>query len=590
MKFGQRLKEFRKAQGFTQRALGDRLGIGITAVLRMENGTSKPSTEAAKILRSMGFGDIAPNETKLVSTPRSRLHVTDGEQLRKLEAVKVQLGAREFPILPSPYVNNGPADQIELFERLYRMQSLSDVNGHINSAARRLSALSFVNGLNVRTAQHELENPSVTSRHWNPNYGVHGFHRYVGRFPPHLVRALLNHFNATNADTVCDPFCGSGTTLAEARMLGIPAIGIDICPLSCLITRTKSQFPKGVSALERQIQQFSEGYVARWEQFLRGRSADEVSHEEITQRDGNSVPAFPNYQKWLSGSALLGCSIAVELIEKLEGYVRDFFACALSSRMRSIGNLDVDVVRAEYSKVPRTDVDVLKNVQQAASKMLVAIGKTQSTHHDLIGDASNVRVIEGDLLSAKLPERSVRHIITSPPYGVEALSYLRTHLLSYRVLHPILKHDPYAWSDQIIGSEYLNRNPITQTNWRAAHVSEEFGSFFSVSREELWSKKLAPRTLMMCQFFDQLMEVARQFNKWLLPNGRVAFVVGNKRLGEFLIPTDRIIIQIFRAFGFELDQEIKHKLKCSNTNSEVPWQERVIQDEFVLLFTKRTDA
>ena len=50
---------------------------------------------------------------------------------------------------------------------------------------------------------------------------------------------------------------------------------------------------------------------------------------------------------------------------------------------------------------------------------------------------------------------SVSHIITSPPYGIEAISYLRTHLLSYRSLIAYLDHDPYDTREKTIGSEYL---------------------------------------------------------------------------------------------------------------------------------------
>jgi DNA modification methylase len=55
-----------------------------------------------------------------------------------------------------------------------------------------------------------------------------GQHRYVGRFPPQLVRALLNHFQAGPEDLVLDPFVGSGTTLVVAERLNRNSIGIEI--------------------------------------------------------------------------------------------------------------------------------------------------------------------------------------------------------------------------------------------------------------------------------------------------------------------------------------------------------------------------
>src|SRR5262249_3088571 len=140
--FGQRLREFRNAHGYTQRNLAERLGVGTTAVLRWENGTSKPTTEIADSLRSLGFGEIAQEETKVISTPRARLSAADSRSFKKLEGTQITLGDRRYGILPSPYVNNGPIDQLAFFEQLYNLQSSNAVNGNLNDFARRLSALS----------------------------------------------------------------------------------------------------------------------------------------------------------------------------------------------------------------------------------------------------------------------------------------------------------------------------------------------------------------------------------------------------------------------------------------------------------------
>ena len=42
-----------------------------------------------------------------------------------------------------------------------------------------------------------------------------------------LTRAMINLIGIETGKTVCDPFCGTGTTLLEAESMGIRAIGID---------------------------------------------------------------------------------------------------------------------------------------------------------------------------------------------------------------------------------------------------------------------------------------------------------------------------------------------------------------------------
>src|SRR3989304_2411760 len=42
-----------------------------------------------------------------------------------------------------------------------------------------------------------------------------------------LTRAMINLIGLKEGETVCDPFCGTGTTLLEAESMGIHAIGLD---------------------------------------------------------------------------------------------------------------------------------------------------------------------------------------------------------------------------------------------------------------------------------------------------------------------------------------------------------------------------
>lgn len=585
MDLSERLQSFRATKKLSQEDLASLVGVKKITVLRWETGTSHPTQSIAERLERIGFGRLDPKETKQISIPRLALNSNGHEGLRKDIRQRISLGETDYSFDPASYVVNGPENQLEFFETLYHLQEHKELPCPANEYARRLSLVSEVQGLCDRTAQRDLENPKRLAKHWNPNYGSHGWHRYIGRFPPQLVRALINHFGARRGEVICDPFAGSGTTLVESRLLGMRAIGVEVCPLSTLISRTKSKFPTSTSSLERIWTNLTQFYGDKWDDFVRGRNISKIAHEEILERVGNPIAIFPNYEKWMTPEALLGTSIVVEFAKGLKNYNRDAVCCALSACMRSIGNLDVDVVRAEYSKMPRRNVDVLRLVQRALKKMIDDINQMLLTHKDLVSEAADIRLLQGSLLEVNIPDASVDHIITSPPYGIESVSYLRTHLLSYRALLPILDYDPYTFDNKIIGSEYVDETKSTEPTWDAANYSKTFISFFKQEATDEGSKKFIHRRNMMVHFFDDMVKVAQQFHTWLRPNGRLAFVVGNKRLGERVIPTDRIITEIFDTFGLRLDQSIGHKLKCNNSNSEVPWQERIIQDEFAMLFT-----
>ncbi|MDE1727739.1 MAG: methyltransferase domain-containing protein [Thaumarchaeota archaeon] len=52
-----------------------------------------------------------------------------------------------------------------------------------------------------------------------------------------LARCIVNLSGLKEKDTICDPFCGTGTILLEAESMGINSIGIDFDKIMCKITR-----------------------------------------------------------------------------------------------------------------------------------------------------------------------------------------------------------------------------------------------------------------------------------------------------------------------------------------------------------------
>jgi transcriptional regulator with XRE-family HTH domain len=573
--FPERLARFRKEHGLSYQALADKIGTAIHVVRRWELGTSKPAREFADKLTAIGFGPISEDETNIAS--RSRIK-RSGEIKRDPHAFRVTTAELTGATLPS-WAVNGPPDQGPFHEKLLRLQL---DGGLAQKSPERLSMLDcYAPG--QKTLQSLLESPKANAASWNSNYGSHGWHRYVGRFPPHVVRALLNHFGVGDKSLVCDPFTGSGTTAVECRLLGIPFVGIEIGALSHLMSCVKAGFETDTRELKSTAEAyklFIENKTYEFEQTTLARS---FAVTDVLERAGNPIPSFQNIEKWFTPEAFLGVSLTVEFARQQKGFLKDAILLALSAKMRSIGNVDVDVVRAEYSRHPRQNVNVGRLVYRQLSKMVADIEAMKSTHKTL-GSNSTIRLIEGSALSVELPEASVDAVVTSPPYGVEALSYLRTHLLSYRSLASELDHDPYETRDQTIGSEYLEES-VLPSELRVAAASATFREFFD-SLANVSDKKTRQRRAGMMKFFEDMHCVGERLAFWLKDGGRIAWIVGNKRLGDSVIPTDKIIEESFRSSGLGLYDVTKHKLKTNNSNSQVPWQERIIQEEAIMLFER----
>lgn len=571
------LKDYRIKLGLTQDELAELMEVSKSTIARWESN-HKPSNLGIQKLKE--FEILGEDVVQEILSKKKK----DKDDVIKNLNRSFRVPSGEKNISYSPYVVNGPIDQKNFHDYLINLQEHSSLKISEEEYLKRLSLVASVE--KNATAQSTLENSGIKSKSWNSNYGTHGWHRYIGRFPPHLVRAILNNFQANEDDIVLDPFSGSGTTLVECRLLGIPAIGIEISPLSALITRAKSKFIESTDEILNMVAHLEIFYYERMATFLDNRDINNVSFDEVLNRLGNRINDFANLQKWFTKEAFLGTSIVIEFAYSLEGYLKEILLVALSSKMRSIGNVDVDVVRAEYSKKPRENVDVLSLVKSQILKMAKSINKSYSSHQGLIKSPDSITVLEQDVLKAEIAKGSISYIITSPPYGVESISYLRTHLLSFRSMESILKVDPYQLGESVIGSEFLPKETPTLTTFKSSKVSETFNLFFETKYNEEEDKKTKTRILMMMQFFDDMYELAGKFYSWLKIGGKIAFVIGNKKIGDDIIPTHTIIEEIFKHHGLNMYDITRHKLKTNNSNSQVPWQERIIEEEYIMFFSK----
>jgi SAM-dependent methyltransferase len=271
---------------------------------------------------------------------------------------------------------------------------------------------------------------------------LHSLSSYLGSFPPRTAREILNKWVPARA-SVLDPFCGSGTTLLEAKLSGRKSLGIDKNPLAVAITAAKMSEVDLPSVMYR-ITELAAGFqgaspfddVPRaLEPIFHPRTLAQLFYLRGALKDDSPEDAF-----------IRGCILGI-----MHGKGRKTGGTSyLSVDMPNTFSMSPDYVRkyaaANHLVVP--PVDVFAKVRDRA-EWLLRSGSLPSDPraHVVEGDATQVHSL--------LPEigvKSVGAIVTSPPY----LGILRYGAFNWIRLW-FLNHEPADVDRQLDSTDSLDR-------------------------------------------------------------------------------------------------------------------------------------
>ncbi len=239
----------------------------------------------------------------------------------------------------------------------------------------------------------------------NTKETTHGFHSYPAMLVPQIAAELISEYGK-RANILFDPFCGTGTTLVEANLKNINAIGTDLNPLARLISKTKTtKIP--IQNIELFINDFYN--------YLFPFRFDYTAKESVV------APKFSNINFWFTKSSISELAIVKNYIDHItDDHVKDFFQVAFSQTIRECSltrKNEFKLYRMSKEQLKRFKPDIFKTFENTLAKNRMGlISLLASATTDARSDIYDFDTSKG-IPTELIPPRSVDLIITSPPYG-----------------------------------------------------------------------------------------------------------------------------------------------------------------------------
>ena len=403
---------------------------------------------------------------------------------------------------------------------------------------------------------------------------THSIHPYPAKLLPHIPAFFCNVTALSEiGDTVYDPFCGSGTSLLEARMAGRNTIGADSNPLARLISRVKTN-PVRASRLRLGVKQIRE-----W-------LADGKKKEDLD-------PDVVNLNYWYSKTAISALSRLRSAIDRFrDPAMTDFFSVCLSVTARKVSYADPRVsvpVRlnpsrfkknSDYRRTVDDRICWLDNVDVVSVFFDVAnsnIERMEDLNNRLpLESKSDVRLHADARCGKSVTEGSVELVITSPPY-LGAQKYIRSSSLSLGWLGFAGQGELRPLEVQNIGREHYH---VTEyENLKETGISAD-RLIRKVSRNNPLRAHIAANYLI------EMRQAIRAIKRTLSASGHLVLIAGPNRITGLPFPTPQYLQEILLNEGFHIELELVDKITSRGLMTRRNRTASTIESEWVCVYRK----
>lgn len=400
-----------------------------------------------------------------------------------------------------------------------------------------------------------------------------GIHNYPAMMIPQIAMRLIKSYSPKKGGVLLDPFCGSGSSLVEARIKGLSSYGVDINPLARLIAKVKTTLinpdivQKYISKLKSEI---DNAY------FSNSFSTDNF---EIPNFNGNGI------EFWFKKEVIENLSLLKNLILKISENnrdIRNLFLVSFSYTVRECSNTrsgEFKLYRIPEEKLNNYNPDVFKTFIEKLNYNYQAINNFYKECKKQNGNNIWVKILNEDTRQkTSIPEKSIDLIVTSPPYGDSrtTVAYGQYSKLSSEWLG--LNNNKKDIDKISLGGQIVNS------------LENQLGSeSLNTSLKDI-TEQDEKRAREVLSFYIDLDKCLAEIKRVMKPKGYVCMVVGNRTVKGVQIPTDKILVELSYKYGIIHKETIIRNIpnkrmpsKNSPTNVKGELSSTMVKEYIVIL-------
>jgi len=421
-----------------------------------------------------------------------------------------------------------PLGQYTLFE-----SELADM--HANQAKllceleRRFALL---DGRSFGDQVHFQNAPQTPVQRWYP---------YREGYSVKLVQAFLHELNITS--NTFDPFAGSGTTLLASRINNLPSFGIDINPISTLVSKAENEqysqkdldtFYKELTELKKLAPSENKVFETSFD------LAEKIFNKDIL----HSLLQFKQYIKTIENEKLRYLFLVawLSVIDSVSNIKKEGNGLKYKNRKRTpTGYIDIEKEVWETSNFPVNKFDfvkskIIKQLELILHDLKFNYGSCEKKPEIFLGDC-----LEFD----RFFSNEIEFTFFSPPY-CNCFDYFEIHKVDLWLGDFINSKEDF----RLLRNRGFRSNTNTLNNKSIVYKNEHLESLIRLfDSEKLWNKNI-PRVVR--GYFDDIHTLFHKIYQQTSRNGLVGIVIGNSAYSGVIIPTDMLIAEIAIEIGFDV--------------------------------------